>query len=194
MSRPELPALALATIRSPATAARDLMALNLPSQALWAGLGLVAVAHALFYLFSETVSPSPVTQIIGSPLRYFLLVAVNMALTAFALHRVGRMMGGEAALDDVLVLIVWLNGLYLVSLLAVLLIGLAVPLLGMVLVFATVILGFWITLHFVNEAHRLGSLFRAFGVIVAAIIVVFICLSLVQVILGLPTGGTLPDV
>ncbi len=194
MSQPDLRALAVSTVRTPALAAREVMGLNLPLQALWAGLGLVAVGHALFYLLSETVAPSPVTQIIGSPLRYFLLVVINMAIISVALHRVGRFMGGEGRFEDMLALIVWLNGLYLVALLAIMLIGMALPLLGVLLVISTVIAGFWITLNFVNEAHGLDSLWRALGVIVAATVVVFICLSIVQVVLGLPTGGATLDV
>ena len=59
MNLPDPKSLAIATLKDPAEVARTLLGLNVPREALWAALGLLAVFNALFYICLLYTSPSP---------------------------------------------------------------------------------------------------------------------------------------
>ena len=70
-----------------------------------------------------------------------------------------------------MVLIVWVQYLQIAALLGVLILSLTIPFLMAVLLLATAILSLYITLHFLNEAHQFGSLWKSFGVVLLSALV-----------------------
>lgn len=188
MTLPNPRDLAVMTLRNPAGAAQRVMGLGIPREALWMALGLLAVAQAMFYLLSAYSNPAPIYDMIGSPLRYLLLAGCTLVLSVFAMHRVGHALGGSGSLDDVLSLTVWLQAINLALQLTVLVVGLILPVLaGLVFIVAGVFEVF-IMLHFVDQAHRLESLWRALLVLIGTVLAVFVGLALVQMVIGLPSG------
>ena len=70
-----------------------------------------------------------------------------------------------------MVLTVWLQFLQIVALVMTLVLSLTMPFLMMMMLFATAILSLYITLHFLNEAHQFGSLWKSFAVILLSALI-----------------------
>ena len=194
MNLPDPKSLAIATLKDPAEVARTLLGLNVPREALWAALGLLAVFNALFYMLNAFLVPSPLYEVIGSPLRYFVLTVATIVLFVLAFHRVGRMFGGKASLNDSLVLVVWHQSLYLLAQVVVLFVSFLSPLLGLLLLLATIIVGVFVLLHFINQAHRLNSIPQAVLVLLGMVVAIIIGLSIVLIVIGTPHPGNMNNV
>lgn len=194
MRLPDPKALAVKTVSEPAAVARELMDLKLPREALWTTLALLAVVHALYFMLTEFLAPSPFYDSIGSPLHYFVLAGATMLLTVVALHGVGRILGGTGSLDNMLVLIVWLQMLNLFAQTVIIFVGLLFPGLALILYIGTGFLGLYIMLHFINQAHDLNSFPHAIMVLLGMVVVVLIGAIIVQVVLFGPQGGSINNV
>lgn len=183
--------LAVLSVRNPAQAARDLMAMGLPRDTLWTALALVAVLNTILFSLSRVIAPgpSPFPAILNSPIVYFLLVVVGLVLTIYALFWVGRGLGGKGSLDDVMVLVIWLQVLRVVVQAATMVLLLTIPILSALLVLASAIIGMYMLVHFINQAHRLESNGRSIGVLIAAMVAIVLGLSLILSLIGAPMGG-----
>jgi hypothetical protein len=62
---------------------------------------------------------------------------------------------------------------------------LSLPALAGILMIAASLIGIWIMAHFVNEAHRLDSLGRAFGVLIAAFLAMVLGVSALLSVVGI---------
>lgn len=185
------------TIREPARAAQILLQLKLSREALWTGLLLVAVLNTMLFSLSNLLVPSPqlLPLFMESPTIYLIMIFAGLLLTCMAVHWVGRAAGGKGSLQDVMVLIVWLQGLRVLVQCASLLLILTVPFLSMLLVLAAAAIGLYITVHFVNQAHRFNSIGLAFGVLIASGLAIVLGLSaLISVLFGAQIQGSLPNV
>ena len=80
---PDPSRLAVLTLRDPAEAARQILDLNLPRQALWLALLLMAVLQSLIFALSDlmTPGPTPVPALFGSPIRFMIVSALMLVLT-----------------------------------------------------------------------------------------------------------------
>ncbi|MGD9865347.1 MAG: Yip1 family protein [Pseudodonghicola sp.] len=183
--------LILLTLTNPAEAARQLIALRLSRDVLWTGLLLAAVLNTLIFSLSELLMAAPVPGVLGAPLVYFVMVAGGLALTIVSLYWAGRILGGSGRFEDLLVVILWLQVLRVMVQLATLLLSLLVPPLAMLAVFAAMLLGLYIMVHFVDQAHRLGSVARAAGVLALSVLLMAVALYLLFAVLGsLFMGGS----
>ncbi|MCX8954117.1 YIP1 family protein [Ruegeria sp. NA] len=166
--------LAVLTIKNPAEAARQLMALKLGREVLWLAFALAVVLNCVVQLgidLSITMAagqPSPALESIPIVL---VRSAGAMMLSIVAFLLVGRMLGGLARFDDLMVLTIWLQFLQIAALVVTLILSLTLPFLMMMTLLATAILSLYVTLHFLNEAHQLGSLWKSFAVIVLSALV-----------------------
>lgn len=191
MMMPDPRQLTATTLRNPAAAAQELMSLHLPRSVLWTALILMATLQALTFGVSEILIPTtaPVPLVFDSPLAFFGMAVVALALTVYSLQWTGRMLGGSGSLEDVMVIIVWIQVLRVVVQLLALVLTIVMPGLALLLVFVATILGLYILVHFVNEAHRLNSLLRASGVLVSSVIVMVLGLSIFLSLIGAPLVG-----
>jgi hypothetical protein len=183
--------LAILTIKNPAEAAQLLLSMNVPREALWTALALVAVLNGLLFDLSNRLvpGPSPLPEMFLMPVLYTILVAVGLFLTIYFLFWTGRLLGGTGSLDDIMLAILWLQGLRLVLMVVVLLFVLVMPLLSALLVFGASLYGLYILLHFVDQAHRLKSLGRSAGVLIASMLVIVLGLTLLVSLFGGPIVG-----
>ncbi|MEY8831222.1 YIP1 family protein [Sedimentitalea sp. XS_ASV28] len=183
--------LAVLTIKSPAEASRVLLGLNVPREALWTGLALVAVLNGLLFALTNLLvpGPSPLPEVFLVPSLYTVLVAGGLLLSIYALYWTGRLMGGTGTLDEIMMAILWLQGLRVVLMVIVIVLIMTVPALSALLVFAASIYGLYILVHFVNQAHRLNSLPKSAGVLVASTAAILLGLTLLISLFGGPTSG-----
>jgi len=184
------------SITKPAEAARVLMAMQIPSQALWTGLALVAVLNTALFTLSNLLmpGPSPLPAIFNSPILYLAIVMAGLTLTIYGLFFVGRLFGGKGSVADIMVLIVWMQALRVLAQAATLVLVMTVPFLAMIVVFAAALVGVYMLVHFVDQAHRFGSVGRAALVLIASVLAIVVGLSLIVTLIGGPNVGSLPNV
>jgi hypothetical protein len=183
--------LALDTIRDPRDAARRILALELPMNALWNALALAVVLNAALFGLSNLVSPPPPDVPIGTvpPIAFALFLAAGLVATIFALFHIGRTLGGEASFGGIMALLVWLQFLRVLVQAALLVLVPLVPVLAALVVIAAAVLGFWILLNFIDVAEGYDNLLKSLGVLVLSVIAMAFGLSLLLALFGGPFLG-----
>lgn len=185
-------ALILETIRSPATAAERLLALRLPQEWLWMALALMSVLNAIVYSISLHLSPPPESEAgmtvipaaFLSPVLFTIFLFGALTITVFVMHWLGRSLGGAAQRREILILITWLQVLRLVVQVAVLVLSLAVPAFGALVVLVASVWGLYILVVFLDVAHRFDNRWKATGLLLLAVVAIAVGLSLVLGTLG----------
>lgn len=128
------------TLADPRSAARQVIALNLPLATGWTALLLVSVLSAFLGFLGFLLFPVPddplLTAMFGSPFNTALIQIAVQAVTAVLVWAVGRKFGGTGELADATALVAWVQ-VPLILLQAVQLIAMAAfpplaPLLGLV--------------------------------------------------------------
>jgi len=191
MTQAQFKALIGQTLFRPREAARVLISMRLPGHWLWTALALMAVLNAIVYSVSLTVAgpgdpnaPMMMPAAFHAPVLFALLLFLALVLTVLSLFWVGRKFGGRAAIEDILVLITWLQVLRLMLQVGVTILVLAMPALAMIVIMVASIWGIYILVGFVAEAHGFVSSLGALGVICLALLVMAIGLTIVFSILG----------
>jgi hypothetical protein len=180
-------------------AARFVLASGLRRDILWSLLLLVSIANAtLVWVSNALTGPTPeqlaqmpiqIPAIIFSPLFAFVFLAGALVITVHVLHWLGAAIGGTGSLENMLAVLVWLQGLRVMAQVVLLVLMLAVPSLAGLFGLAVAILSLWILVHFVNEAAGLDSIFKTVGVLLSAMVGVILGLSFILTITGLATMG-----
>jgi hypothetical protein len=191
--------LTILSLQNPALAARFVLASGLRRDILWSLLLLVSIANAtLVWVSNALTGPTPeqlaqmpiqIPAIIFSPLFAFVFLAGALAITVHVLHWLGAAIGGTGSLENMLAVLVWLQGLRVMAQVVLLVLMLAVPSLAGLFGLAVAILSLWILVHFVNEAAGLDSIFKTVGVLLSAMVGVILGLSFILTITGLATMG-----
>ncbi len=184
------------TLRHPATAARVLIGLGLPSQALWSALALAAALQAILFTLSTMLFPVPfvVPAILSAPLSVFGLIFAALVLSVYGLLWAGRMLGGQGDLAGILVLCVWAQLLRAGLQAFGIFLSLTLPGLTPLLSLAALALGLYIFVNFINEAHGLDSPMRAFGVLAGAFVIMALGLSILLSVIGVSFEESLTNV
>ncbi|MEO0772775.1 MAG: Yip1 family protein [Pseudomonadota bacterium] len=214
----------LTTLRDPRQGTRDVIGLNLPVQGLWIVLLLVAVVLALFasgsiqmaYLATEQLSQSP--QVIlddqtgaaaqneelpdwlvpplfaDAPILMAIMNWFQAAVTVYVLHWISRMVGGQGELNDMLAAVIWVQVVTLLMGFVLLLVAIVIPPVGALGLLLLFFWGIWAFVGGVDAASGFGSLFKAFGVCVAALLALSFISTTVISILGVMGIGGLPNV
>lgn len=197
MNTSELRRLAIMSITDPAQAARAILAMKPERETLWLGLALAVVLNALLHGLSNLAFGPMSMPLPGMPVSvvgYGALMAGGMVLTIASVHRVGRWLGGQGSFQDVMALIVWMQLLLVVVQAATLVLALTIPILSALLALAGNLVALYVFLHFIDQAHRLGSLFRAAGVLVLSILAIAFALFILLSLVGGPIPGAPPNV
>lgn len=184
------------TVRAPQGAARRLIALDLPAEARWMALALVAVLALLemrlaLMLIPELGQASALAVFGGTwtgvPLQFLSLVLVSAAIA-----HVGRAFGGTGSFADAMVLVAWMEfvltlaqGVQIVALLVF-------PPLGLIIGVAAVVLFAWLVVQFTAALHGFTDLLKVFiGIVVsfvAFVTIVALLLTLFGIAPPLPKG------
>jgi hypothetical protein len=185
------------TLRAPQSAARRLMAMNLPMEARWLGLVLVAVLALLVsrasvpFIGTEDIGPvmSKARDMsralathpwIGVPVQVVSLLAV-----AVAMQVIGRLFGGTGRFADALLLFVWLE--FMMALLQglQLLAVLAIPVLGALIGLVSYGLFLWLMTQFITALHGFSSPVRVLVGMVASFFVIILIASVLMLLFGI---------
>jgi hypothetical protein len=178
--------LAIETLRAPLTAAQRLMALNLDTSTLWLALFLMAVLNTILFTLSNMVMPidGQLPAALKSPVVYLMIVAGGLVLTAFALFWTGGALGGQGRLEDMLVLLVWLQSLRVLGQGITLVLMMISPGLAGLMILFIGLAGLWILINFIQAAHGFQTPWHAAGVLVAAMVALVLGLSVLLSLIG----------
>ena len=113
MNKQDWGALALLTVRDPAEAARQVMAMDLPRQVLWLALIVVSLLNTILLFTPAVVAGLPVLLpgMLANPVPYFVMVSVGLVVMIHVLHWIGLKMGGTGTLGDVAAVLIWMQAL-----------------------------------------------------------------------------------
>ncbi len=181
-----------ATLRSPRTVARRMMAFDVPMHGRWAALALSAVlsailAHLTFSMMAVTAGPQ--AGAIPSPITTALMQAVVLVLTVVGVQLIGRRFGGKGQLADAVLLIAWLQFILICVQVLQLAAILILPPLASLLSVVGLGLFLWLLASFVAELHGFTSTGRTLvGILVSLFGIAFVLATVVSVIFG-PGAG-----
>ncbi len=187
-----LRALVATTVRNPAEAARQLLALNLNRQSLWLALALAIVLNSFVHVLSNVLVPvdDPDLQVLTDSLvTYIALSGGGLLLSIAAFYQVGRKMGGVGSFDDVMVLMVWMQFLRVLVQMLSLIFVLLLPGLFVILAFAAALFWLYVIVHFIDQAHRFGSPLKALGVLVLSAVAIAVIVTVLLSLVGGPMLG-----
>ena len=176
------------SLRDPRGVARTLMLLNLPLNAVWTAAALMAVGSALLtHLGMGLMMPMDMggAMVMPSPVFTALSQFIVLLLTAQLAAWLGRMAGGTGRFGAALLLVTWLQFVLLALQLLQLVLMAAIPPLGMLLGYASVVVFFWLLSAFVAELHGFRSTGLTFvGVLLATIAAAFLLALLLFPMMG----------
>lgn len=187
MTWDELKGLVVETVVSPATAARRVLEIPVPSQAVWLGLALISILNGLYYallLPRMAQAGVGVPTIVNAPILMTMFILTIFVMMVGLIAVTGQMMGGQGRVDHVARIMVWLQGLRFFAQIAVSILSLVSPLIGWLASLALGLWGVWILLNFVAETHGF-SVVKAIGVIVTTFIGVILIMSILAAAFGL---------
>lgn len=186
MTFDEVKSLAIETVTLPGTAAQKVLALPVPSQAVWLGLALVSILNGIYYallLPGMARSGMAVPAVAGAPVLMTLFILTVFVTMIVLLAVSGRMLGGQGDVDRVSRIIVWLQLLRFGAQVAISLISLAIPILGWLASLALGVWGVWILLNFIAAAHEV-QIPKALGALVMTFLGVVLVMSILSAAFG----------
>lgn len=183
--------LAFNTVSAPRDVARLLLAMNLPSQALWLAFALVIVLNTLVFSVSLMFVPADdlFGPVLANPTVFGAMLAVSVAALIATVTLCGRPLGGRASFAQIGILVIWMQALRVLLQGVVAVVGPLSLFLSGILVSAGSVLGIWIFVNFIDVAHKTNSLLRAGLVLLLAVVAMMLGLSLIFSLLGVQTGG-----
>lgn len=188
--------LAWQTVLAPRDVAKLLLSLRLGHEALLLIFGTVVVLNTIIFTLTSMIEPptEALMPILGNPVIFMLTMAGTLAITAIAITWCGRALGGVAQIEQVGLLILWLQAIRMIVQAGVLvLIPLSQGLAGLVVIAASA-LGLWILVNFIDEAHGFGSLGKAALVLLLGVTGMALGLSLFLTLIGATTMGMTTNV
>lgn len=181
------------TLGTPREAARQVMALPIGLPERWQVLALVVILSVILTQATVMLAPADeaavMRSMLGSPLQSGLVQAAVLVAMVFAVHFVGRAMGGAGAFADALLLIAWLEWVMVCLQVVQLVASVVLPLLASAIGVMGVALFFWLLTQFVLELHGFRSPVRVFGMIVIVLVALAFGVALVFGLIGVSLPG-----
>ena len=173
-------------LREPRAAGADIIALGVPREALAPGLFAVVSISVILNTVSEALAPSPF--VIITPFQMAILLTLMMVSFSFAIAKIGQLMGGLGRFHDALLLMIFLQVMFLPAVALQLVLSVVTPALAGLVTLVVMIFLTWVHLNFIAALHGFTSLGRAFGVLVLSVVATFFVLMFVAPLLVTPTG------
>ena len=191
-SVPSLGDLLRLTLNNPKAAAAQVLALPVSVQARWQGLALLVIVSVIMEQIASALLPvvagDPVTLMLGGPLQSGAIQAVMMVVVIAAIHLVGRAFGGTGSFSGALILMDWLLAVMLMLQILQVVAILTVPLMGLLIFAAGLILFFWLLTHFTMVLHG----FRSAGKVFATILLTLVAMAFASSVIAVMTGVGMP--
>ncbi|SNR96696.1 YIP1 family protein [Antarctobacter heliothermus] len=181
--------LALQSVTNPREVAALLLSIRPGREALWTAFALVVVLNAMIFSGSLLLDPTSAPTLLSNPAILLVLQGGALACSILALTWTGRLFGGKARVEEIALLMIWMQGLrILVQGALLLVIPISLMLAGLVTMAATA-LGVWIAVNFLDEAHELGGPLRALAVLVLGMFAMAFAISLLLTLAGVTPEG-----
>ncbi len=183
---------AIHTLRNPRAGARAVLDLDLTRRERWDLLLLTVVFSAILAKASVLIAGSPAAEsgLFGaSPFLLGVIQLCLMLIAIFAVHYVGRRLGGSGDLDGAIVLVAWLQFVMICLQLAQILALIVSPLLAFLLGIAGLVLFFWMLTQFIMELHGFKSATAVFLGIFLSMMALAVLLSILLGVLGVAGPG-----
>lgn len=181
--------LAVQSVTNPREVAALLLSIRPGREALWTAFALVVVLNALIFSASLLMDPAGIPAFLSSPVVFLLMQAGALAASIVALTWTGRLFGGKARIEEIALLMIWMQGLrVLVQAAMLLVVPISLSLAGLLTMAATA-LGVWIAVNFLDEAHELGGPLRALAVLVLGMFAMAFVVSLLLTLAGVTPEG-----
>jgi len=186
-----LPELFILTLRDPREAADIILGWDLSKEAMWTAIALVSVMITILSTVSNIILPvpAPLNAIVGNPFIYFILAAGGFIATVHAIYWTGRMLGGRGRIEDLMVLLLWLQAMRAVAQGAVLVMLLLAPILASFLVLIIAVATIWVFVNFISIGLHLDSIVRGVVVLVVAALALIVGMSFLLSLIGVSALG-----
>lgn len=181
--------LAVQTVTAPRDVARLLLSIRPGREALLTGFALVVVLNALVFSASQLLSPAPMPAAFSNPAVFAAMQAAVLGATILALTWTGRLLGGRARLEEVALLLIWMQALRVLAQALLMLLIPASTVLGAAVFMALTVVGIWILLNFLDEAHEFGGLLKAAAVVGLGLLAMAFALSILLALAGVDPNG-----
>lgn len=187
-----LVALAWTTVLQPREVAERIMMQNYPPPVLWLAFALVVVISVLLgqVTLMLLAQDAPIAlPILASPFAMGIVQAVLLVASLYAIFLIGRAMGGEGRLEDILALLVWLQFVMICLQVVQTAAMVILPLLGDLLGLAGLVIFLWLLTNFTAAAHGFRSLALVFVMICVSAFALTFLFSLLLAVLGIGMPG-----
>ena len=182
------------SIVEPSDSARKVLAKDIPAQALWIGLALVAVLNVILVALLQMLSPAPLAMqeqaFALSPFGFLAIIGIFFVLFVYGIFYAGRMIGGVGTLTGSLAIVVWFQSVSLTLEAIQFVLVLISPAIGSIFGLLTLGALIWCFMNFINVLHGFNNLGKALGAIFLALIGTALIAGIILAVLGVgPTGG-----
>jgi len=186
------------TLTEPRAAGARVIAMGWPPQILWLTLGLIAVAMSLAVSGILQTAPLPEGEMgemlrlnpaYRAPLLFALMQWGQAVISVFVLTWIGRAFGGEARVEDMLAVTIWLQLVAVVLVIGVVVITVLLPPIGAFALLAFVAWSIFIMLAMIDAAHRFDNFAKALGVFVVAIVALAVGSAMLAALIGAAAIG-----
>jgi hypothetical protein len=179
------------TLVDPRGAAKQIIELNIPKPALWNAVFLVVIMSVLLTYGTLIIAgqETGILELAGSPIIFVFYMVAQLVLLVFAMFWVGKALGGTGALDEILVLIVWLQTLWLLAQIVQTVVLVFAPNASTFIGFASIIYGIWIMINFISESHGFPSWVKGALTLMLALIGVIIGIAIILSVIGVSSIG-----
>lgn len=175
----------------PRGAARQIIDLKIPKPALWNSVLLVVIMSVLLTYGTLIIAgqETGILELAGSPIIFVFYMVAQLVLLVFAMYWTGKALGGTGALDDIVVLIVWLQTLWLLAQIIQTVVLVFAPNASTLIGFASIIYGIWIMINFISESHGFPNWVKGALTLLLAVLGVIIGIAILLSVIGVSSIG-----
>lgn len=187
----DVTALLRLTLTDPSSAAKAVLGYGVPREHHWTLFLLAITLSGVVYAVGRVLGGAPEPgELNWSPFTIVAVSGAEVLVLAAAIRWVGRMAGGTAELEDVLLLCIWFQLVQTALGAGLLLVVLLVPPLGALLLVGVALVSLWVLASFIAVAHGFRSVWQVMlGMVVAAVALVFVLSLLIAPFAGASSGA-----
>ena len=179
--------LARDTVTNPREGASTILSFAPPRQALWLMFALVVVVTMFLGGVVSLLMPPPPDPAMQVPPSILGLVQGGLLLVMVVMiTQIGRAFGGTGRFEEALLLVIWLQFIFICVQVLQILAMLILPALASLILVLSLALFFWLLVNFIAELHGFQSLGQVFVMVILSAIGFAIVMSLFLAILGVP--------
>lgn len=184
----ESPSLLLRTLRDPQGVARGLIAADIPAEARWIAIALVAVLTVVSLDLALWLVPAgepSVFSMLSNPWLGLPVQVISILLVAGVMTGAGRPFGGRGSYADALTLTAWIEFIMVVAQAVQIVTMLILPPVSLIISVGSLVLFVWLMVHFTAALHDLSNLGQVFLAVIVGFVLVVVLVALVLGLLGI---------